>query len=147
LLINNLKINNLKINNLKINNLKINNLNIIIMIERIIENNKIRFIFTKSHIYSYIHTFIETSDKLGLINLYLQNYDNKNKKNLFKEILIDMKYGDIIIDAIDKMMTSKSVDIEEDLELYVKGDGLICSFDQLFLNQNDYSLMPPINLP
>jgi len=120
------------------------------MIEKIYNNtnNKICFVFTKYHIYSYIHYFIETSSDLEILNLYLKNYYDDNKKFFFQDFIKKMRNSELILESVDKMMTNKEVIYEEEFEAYVKGKTICDSFyfESLYLNQNNMSIVPPINI-
>jgi len=108
------------------------------MIEQIIDNEgkKIRFVFTNSHIYNYADSYIESFDNEIILNFFIKYYHDEKKREVFKEIIKDFKYGDIIIDSIDKMISNEPVIYEEDLESYIKGDGYGGWFNTLYLNQN-----------
>lgn len=107
------------------------------MIEKILDNDrkKIIFIFTNSHIYNYLYSYIESSDNLVLLNFFIKYYNDEKKREVFKEIIKDFRYGDIIIESIHKMITDVSVVYEDDLETYIKGEGLSGWFELLYLNQ------------
>jgi hypothetical protein len=95
------------------------------------ETDKVEFIFTgKKDIYNYIHSFFETRETLILVKTYIDNYENAEKAQAIKILLKDICYYDIIMDAIDKMMTSQSVSHKCQY-----GDNLYYHFEMLFLNQ------------
>jgi hypothetical protein len=104
------------------------------------------YTFTGRHIYTYIHYFAETST-LNKVKLLLINYSNEETRKTYENDILYCKNGDILMDAINKMMNGEKVIYIEKVENIIAENARLKWFNSLFLNQYGGQIRPPIDIP
>lgn len=104
------------------------------------------YTFTGRHIYAYIHYFAITST-LNKIKLLLINYSKDETRKTYENDILEGNNGDILIDAINKMMNGEKVIYIEKVENIIEENSRLKWFNSLFLNQYGRQIRPPIDIP